>query len=105
MKVHDLILDGFGPNRDQRAVRGWMIFCPACGNEHIFGTYSWIFNNDYERPTFHGSILVKGPRRRSRSDEEDKYYQCHSFVRDGNIEFLSDCTHELTGQTVPLEDW
>lgn len=27
---------------------------------------------------------------------------CHSFVRDGQIEFLGDCTHSLAGQTVPL---
>ena len=30
---------------------------------------------------------------------------CHSFVTDGNIQFLSDCTHSLAGQTVPLEAW
>lgn len=30
---------------------------------------------------------------------------CHSFVRDGKIEFLSDCTHRLAGQTVEMEDW
>lgn len=33
---------------------------------------------------------------------------CHSFIRDGRWEFLGDCTHELAGQTVPLEplpDW
>lgn len=28
---------------------------------------------------------------------------CHSFVTDGNIQFLSDCTHSLAGQTVPLK--
>lgn len=28
---------------------------------------------------------------------------CHSFVRNGKIEFLSDCTHELAGKTVELE--
>jgi len=31
-------------------------------------------------------------------------YRCHSFVRDGRIEFLSDCTHALKGQTVDLPD-
>lgn len=34
--------------------------------------------------------------------------RCHSFVRDGKIEFLSDSTHKLAGQTVdlpPLPDW
>lgn len=28
---------------------------------------------------------------------------CHSFVRDGLIQYLPDCTHHLAGQTVPLE--
>lgn len=30
---------------------------------------------------------------------------CHSFVRDGKIEFLGDCTHEFAGKTVDLEAW
>lgn len=30
---------------------------------------------------------------------------CHSFIRDGQIQFLSDCTHALAGQTVPLPAW
>jgi hypothetical protein len=29
---------------------------------------------------------------------------CHSFVRDGRIEFLSDSTHHLSGQTVELPE-
>lgn len=31
--------------------------------------------------------------------------RCHSFVRAGMIEFLSDCTHALRGQTVSIPDW
>ena len=31
--------------------------------------------------------------------------RCHSFVREGRIEFLSDCTHALAGQTVELPDF
>lgn len=33
---------------------------------------------------------------------------CHSFIRNGQWEFLTDCGHVLSGQTVPLEplpDW
>ena len=30
---------------------------------------------------------------------------CHSFVIDGRIQFLSDCTHALANQTVDLPDW
>ncbi len=29
---------------------------------------------------------------------------CHSFVRDGRIEFLGDCTHKLAGQTIELPE-
>jgi len=29
---------------------------------------------------------------------------CHSFVTAGQIRFLSDCTHDLADQTVPMED-
>ena len=28
--------------------------------------------------------------------------RCHSFVRDGGIQFLTDCEHGLAGQTVDL---
>ena len=27
---------------------------------------------------------------------------CHSFVSDGQWQFLGDCTHALAGQTVPV---
>jgi hypothetical protein len=30
--------------------------------------------------------------------------RCHSFVRDGRIEFLTDSTHELAGQIVGLPE-
>ena len=30
---------------------------------------------------------------------------CHSFIRDGRIQFLGDCTHHLAGQTVDLPDF
>jgi len=29
---------------------------------------------------------------------------CHSFVTDGRIQFLGDCTHNLAGQTVDLPE-
>ena len=30
---------------------------------------------------------------------------CHSFVTNGRIQYLGDCTHKLAGQTVDLPDW
>jgi hypothetical protein len=28
--------------------------------------------------------------------------RCHSFVVEGQMQFLSDCTHEMAGQIVPI---
>lgn len=78
--------------------------CPGCKCSHGVRVKSdgtpgpvWGWNGSIEKPTFNPSILVrwntpKGERR------------CHSFVRDGKIQFLSDCTHALAGQTVELPE-
>jgi hypothetical protein len=94
-------------------------FCPACECAHGV-TNGWSFNFDFKKPTFTPSILVRGytisPEGRAMIDRGepvppgmDEYpgtpTVCHSFVRDGNIEFLTDCTHKLAGKTVPLEDF
>lgn len=73
------------------------LFCPGCQTAHVISIppapNAWDWNCDAERPTISPSILVQGG-----SDN----ITCHSFVRDGRIQFLSDCTHELAGQTVEL---
>lgn len=86
-----------------KADDGRMIFwCPGCREHH--GVFvdrperpNWGWNGDLVRPTFTPSILVTwewGERREKKV--------CHSYVRDGQIQFLSDSTHALAGQTVPL---
>lgn len=92
---------------------GWMIFCPACKCGHLFRAGVWTFNGNEEKPTFRNSMLVTGKRSLT-DDEIDRIMKgekleipdlrCHSFVTDGRIEFLPDCTHELKGQTVDLPD-
>lgn len=61
----------------------------------------WSFNGNYERPTFQPSVLVTydGP---DAGQDGAPPAVCHSFVTDGQIQFLGDCTHALAGQTVPL---
>jgi hypothetical protein len=58
----------------------------------------WEFNGNYDKPTFNPSILVT----------IGHYPQpngiCHSFITDGKIQYLSDCTHQYAGQTIELED-
>jgi hypothetical protein len=60
----------------------------------------WQFNGDMEKPTFLPSILSKWQGH----DIPGKPQVCHSFVREGRIEFLTDCTHALAGKTVELPD-
>jgi len=105
---------------------GMLIFyCPGCKRNH--GIYvdklhhvNWDFNGNYDKPTFKPSILVQSghymPENKGKpcwcdynKEHPDadtfKCAQCHSFVTDGKIQFLSDCTHELAGQTVDMVDY
>lgn len=113
----------FGRPNVEESARGWFVInCPACG-EHVIAVdtpfpsngAAWQFNRDMEKPTFSPSLLVKtgkyvDPSIVNGKDEqalkfiEETSYICHSFIRDGKIEFLSDCTHKLAGQTVELLD-
>lgn len=100
-------------------------YCPGCRMHHAFNS-GWTFDGNMDAPTFSPSILV-GPWWRmphgwdyesaSRDENGDLKLasdgvhtlgafeaRCHSFVRSGMIEFLSDCTHEFAGKTVPMVD-
>ena len=55
------------------------------------GTGRWSWNGDTEKPTLRPSVLTKSYR-----------FTCHSWIADGYIQFLDDCSHDLVGQTVEL---
>ncbi len=74
----------------------WVFDCPGCECLHSIQTPPWTFNENLEKPTVSPSILVFGSAVHPR---------CHSFVKDGMIQFLDDCTHALSGQTVEIPDW
>lgn len=87
-----------------------MLFdCPGCGFLHSIaversGTQQrprWSFNGDFDKPTFSPSIKVWWTETPLTNPVE---HVCHSFVTDGRIQFLGDCTHTLAGQTVDLLD-
>ena len=79
--------------------RGIAFWCPGCDGVHVvkISPGGWTFDGNTDAPTFSPSILVTG-------GSNDKS-RCHSFVRAGKIEFLSDCTHALAGTTVEIPDW
>ena len=101
---------------------GLMFRCPGCNENHMVRHGvgpgpRWLYNDNPDAPTFTPSILVQGKKLLKDAqgnwtgewvrdgDGEPVPYICHSFVVEGRIQFLSDCTHALAGQTVDLPDW
>ena len=108
-------------------------WCPGCNSPHSIAHGAgngprWGWNGNAEKPTFTPSVLVtwsepanlhdhdamqrdlaEAKRRREAGEESVKVPQaakvCHSFVVDGQMQMLSDCTHALAGQTVPIPPW
>lgn len=105
-------------------------WCPGCKDAHAIGVGAgggprWTWNGDVDKPTFSPSVLVtSGHYCRGFKPGDDcwcthnaeevaegrepsgfKCGVCHSFVTDGRIQFLGDCTHELANQTVDLPAW
>lgn len=97
-------------------------WCPGCDDTHQIHTNEngWGSNGDLERPTFTPSVLVRAiqwdveehPRETFKRRAErhagvpaGEHTICHSFVTDGRIQFLTDSTHALAGQTVDLPEW
>jgi hypothetical protein len=60
----------------------------------------WTFNGDEESPTFAPSLVVT---MRDHPPGSGKTAKCHLFLRDGQIQYLGDCTHALAGTTVPVQ--
>lgn len=110
------------------AERGEYSFqCPGCGETHVIPTKSplhngamWAFNGNVDLPTFTPSLLVRSghyvPGQKSDTcwctynkehpDDPAPFvcFICHSFITNGKIQFLNDCTHHLAGQTVDLPE-
>jgi len=84
--------------RDADATHKVLIWrCVGCGDAHACqvageaGGPKWGWNGSLTGPTLTPSVLKHAPGKR-----------CHSFVRDGVVKFLSDCEHDLTGQSVRM---
>jgi hypothetical protein len=106
---------------------GFTYWCQGCETLHSVVTARedsqhpcWGFNGNMEKPTFTPSVLVTSghympghdPAKgcyctKPPPDGEDwgfKCERCHTFITDGQVQFLSDCTHALAGQTLPLPE-
>ena len=74
--------------------RYWMLCAIHCFSDKVHQ-----FNGNLDAPTLSPSLLVTG-----KQDANSNPWRCHSFVNDGKIQFLGDCTHPLANQTVDLLD-
>lgn len=85
--------------------QGFMYFCCPCGFYHSVtispakssNGASWTWNGSLDKPTFSPSIVVKV------EFENRPSLVCHHYVKNGQIQYLSDCTHTLAGQTIDME--
>jgi hypothetical protein len=101
---------------------GLHYWCQGCEKIHgvvVEGSAAWSFNGDYERPTFTPSVLVRSGHyarggapgncwcdfeARTGTKSNFTCTACHTFITDGQVQFLNDCSHVLAGQTLPLPD-
>lgn len=97
--------------------------CPGCKTGHVVWVGEghaprWGYNCNPDKPTFTPSLLLSSHRwtpevttenldqwKRQPWEQVKVPFVCHSFITDGRIQFLGDCTHELAGQTVDLPEW
>lgn len=83
-------------NPDEKSA--YVFDCPGCNQSHLVPMPRWTFTGTREKPTFNPSLLCTTRF----TDAGRPTAICHSFIRDGMIQFLGDCTHHLAGQTVPI---
>lgn len=64
------------------------------------GTGNWTWNGNVDAPTLRPSVLTRMPSSLG-------IRVCHSFIKDGQIQFLADCSHEFAGKIMDLleVDW
>ncbi len=97
---------------------GFIHWCPGCEEAHYIQTAgdgpNWSFDGNVEKPTFGPSVKIEwtggsmgGTNIEKNSvciDKEKDRWQsiCHYFIRNGQIEYCSDSTHQLSGKTISL---
>lgn len=93
-------------NEDRTATvpitRALWFWCPGCDAAHrivyekLDPSYAfpvWTLRGEGDNITLSPSILV---------DKDRPVSRCHSYVKNGQIQFLPDCSHALAGKTVDL---
>lgn len=92
-------------------------FCVACGRAHGGPPDRWTLSGNDDNPTFSPSFLIRSGHyipghtgecwctyNAQHPDDPSGFrcVVCHTFVREGMIQYLSDCTHGYAGQTIDM---
>lgn len=87
----------YSTGRDADGRTRWHFWCPGCDEVHGVSDLWAVTENPDGTLTVDPSIKVTRP---GVAD-----YCCHSYLRNGVWEFLTDSTHALAGQTAPMAPW
>jgi hypothetical protein len=98
------------PIKDKQG-EGYFFYCPGCEMNHLVPVAytnehthrkgkpkpTWRFNGDLDKPTFIPSYIIEW-------DGAEPPQRCHCIIRDGELIFLVDSTHKLSGSRVKMQD-
>jgi hypothetical protein len=73
--------------------------CPGCRTTHgvpVVGGRRWKWNESLTAPTLAPSVKILPSLVQP---------LCHTFIEDGRVRFLADCSHPLAGQIVRMKYW
>lgn len=106
------------PKKVRRTEDGSLLWwCVACGHAHGGPPSRWSFNGDEEHPTFTPSFLVRSGHYipghtgdcwctwNATHPEDPSGFACrvcHTVIRNGQIQYLGDCTHAYAGKTIDM---
>ena len=111
--------EGYLPSSVEEATHVELNFPGPTGRLHLpviikgtrDGTGCWTWNGDTEKPTLRPSVLHEGTEVCTDEEHailmagrhiEPRPFRCHTWVNDGQAQFLDDCSHSLRGQTVDM---
>lgn len=88
----------------------WWFWCEGCDTHHAYTTKlgqgetgpCWQGPGDPTAPTFSPSLLCNGNTPAKDLHPHTTAHRCHLYVRNGQVQYLSDCSHHLAGRTVPI---
>ena len=96
-------------HEDKEGTQHLTWWCEPCDSHHsvpvVVGPNPpekkvWGFNGDLKKPTLTPSVHYLGWKDQNGNIKG----KCHLFLRNGMVQYLSDCSHDMAGKTVKVQD-